>query len=75
MNITWIHNNKSIGYNEGILISTAGKKISTISIDSVQEEHSGIYTCLAQNKAGISSHSAELHVNGTYRFLNFCFNL
>lgn len=68
MNITWIHYNKSIGYNEGIQISNVNKKISTLSIDSVQEEHSGTYTCLVQNKAGISSHSAELHVNGTNKY-------
>lgn len=64
MNISWLHNNKSIGYNEGIQISSVNKKISAISIDSVQEEHSGLFTCLAQNRAGISSYSAVLHVNG-----------
>lgn len=65
MNITWYHNNKTIGYNDGILITKAGKKISTLSIDSVQEVHSGIYTCVAENQAGQSSFSADLHVNGT----------
>lgn len=65
MNITWFHNNKSIGYNEGIQISSVNKKISAISIDSVQEEHIGTYTCLAQNRAGTSSFSTILHVNGT----------
>lgn len=64
MNITWIHNNKTIGYNEGIQISTVNKKISAISIDSVREEHIGTYTCLVQNNAGMSSYSAVLHVNG-----------
>lgn len=64
INISWLHNNKSIGYMEGILISKAGKKASTISIDSVQEQHSGIYTCIAENKAGAARNDARLNVNG-----------
>jgi hypothetical protein len=62
--ITWLHNNKSTGYNDGILISKAGKKVSSLTIDSVQAEHVGTYTCIAENKAGRSSFSAYLRVNG-----------
>lgn len=64
INITWTHNNKTINYEDGILISKTGKKVSSLSIESVGEEHSGIYTCSAQNKAGLFSYSAELRVNG-----------
>lgn len=64
MNISWIHNNKSIDYIGDILINIIGKKISTLSIDSVQEKHSGVFTCIATNWAGTDSHSAQLHVNG-----------
>ncbi|KAG5890612.1 hypothetical protein JTB14_005122 [Gonioctena quinquepunctata] len=64
MNITWSHNNKSISYDGGVMISSVGKKISTLSIDSVQAKHCGIYTCTAQNAAGKSSYSAVLNVNG-----------
>lgn len=71
INISWLHNNVSIGYNDGIVISSAGKKISTMAIDSVDESHSGTYTCLAANRAGKMTYSALLYVNGK----NFCFKL
>lgn len=46
------------------MVSNAGRKISTLSIDSVDASHSGIYTCVAENKAGKTSFSAKLNVNG-----------
>lgn len=49
----------------GISVFHANKKISTLSIDSVQEEHAGSYTCIARNRAGITTVSAWLHVNST----------
>lgn len=58
--------------NDGILVTTAGKKISTLSIDSVQAQHAGTYTCVAKNRAGSTSYAAELLVNGTS--FSFCFN-
>ncbi|KAF7271145.1 hypothetical protein GWI33_015951 [Rhynchophorus ferrugineus] len=73
INISWLHNNVSIGYMEGIMISKAGKKISTVSIDSVDESHAGTYTCLAENKAGSASYSAILHVNVPPQILPFDF--
>lgn len=36
-----------------------------LTIDSVTDEHSGNYTCVAQNKAGTARYSADLNVNGT----------
>lgn len=64
INITWLHNNKTIGYEDGILVSKAGKKVSTITIDSVQAQHAGSYTCKVGNRAGVSQYSTNLHVNG-----------
>lgn len=64
INISWLHNNITMGYMEGVAISKVGKKVSTITIDSVQENHAGFYTCIAQNKAGRTEYSAMLNVNG-----------
>ncbi|KAL1498145.1 hypothetical protein ABEB36_008993 [Hypothenemus hampei] len=69
INISWLHNNISIGYKEGVMISNAGKKISTVSIDSVDESHVGTYTCVAENRAGRTSYSAILNVNVPPRWI------
>ena len=65
INIAWLHNNISIGYVEGIQVTKVGKKASSLVIDSLNEAHAGIYTCLAENKAGRAEYSAQLIVNGT----------
>lgn len=64
INISWLHNNKSIGYIDGLSISKAGKKVSTITIDSVEASHAGTFTCVAANKAGEAYYNAILNVNG-----------
>ncbi|RXS50747.1 hypothetical protein ETB91_15125 [Lacticaseibacillus rhamnosus] len=47
-----------------ITITSNGKKISFLVIDSVSAHHAGEYTCIANNLAGSSSRSAILAVNG-----------
>ncbi|XP_066244764.1 cell adhesion molecule Dscam1 isoform X29 [Euwallacea similis] len=69
INISWLHNSISIGYKEGVLISKAGKKVSTVTIDSVNEGHSGMYECVAENKAGKASYFAMLNVNVPPRWI------
>lgn len=41
--------------------------MSILSIENVQHEHIGNYSCIAENEAGRSSHSAVLNVNGIPR--------
>ena len=41
-----------------------GTQASMLVIQSVDYQHSGTYTCRAENPAGITTHSAELKVNG-----------
>lgn len=64
LNITWSLNGKGIDYYPGIVVNLVNRKLSTLSIDSVNAEHIGEYSCLAQNGAGTTSYSAYLHVNG-----------
>lgn len=61
----WLHDNVTLANLDGISVSRVNKKISTLSIDFVQAEHSGAYTCLARNLAGTASYTAYLRVNGT----------
>lgn len=62
--ISWKHNGYNITPVEGITISRTSKRNSQLSIDSVQASHSGEYLCIAKNKAGEASYSANLNVNG-----------
>ena len=54
----------NISTNDGIVIAKAGNKLSLLNIESVKRRHRGNYTCYAQNKAGITQHSAFLSING-----------
>lgn len=65
LNIYWELNGHKIENINGILVSNS-KRISSLSIESVKEEHSGRYVCYATNLAGTSSSSALLNVNGIY---------
>lgn len=77
MNITWLFNGKPIDRTIGITTGQMNKRISTISIESVNAEHAGEYTCNAYNKAGMSTYSATLNVNGTILRMQYlcCFLL
>ena len=43
-----------------------GTQASMLVIQSVDYQHSGVYTCRAENPAGITTYSAELKVNGNF---------
>lgn len=43
------------------------QRTSSLSINSVEGMHRGIYKCLVSNLAGTVEHSAELRVNGSLR--------
>ncbi|CAH1154339.1 unnamed protein product [Phaedon cochleariae] len=69
INITWLHNNGTIGYGRGISVFKNGNKMSSLSIETVGADHSGTYTCFAENKAGSTSYSALLNVNVPPRWI------
>lgn len=50
---------------EAIQITRAAAKLSTLRIDSLNGAHRGVYTCVAENKAGSAKFSAELKINGS----------
>lgn len=69
--ISWTLNNRSVETIEGTTVMRTNKRISQLSIDSVQAEHAGEFTCSAKNKAGVTTYSATLHVNGA-DLIYFC---
>lgn len=74
--ITWALNGEPIRPDRSdINILATTRKNSILSIESVAARHAGEYTCSASNKAGATSYSAILAVNGTSRprdFLCIC---
>lgn len=65
VHIHWTRDGYKIFTNDGISISRTNKRMSVLSIESVRDRHSGNYTCVVENAAGVVQHSAELSVNGT----------
>lgn len=67
MEFRWVLNSSPVVASEnGISIVKLNQRTSTLSINSVEAMHRGIFKCIAINKAGISEHTAELHVNGLF---------
>lgn len=66
VSIVWSLNGQKISQGNGIQIVKNNKKISALSIESVEAIHAGEYTCTATNLAGSVNHSAVLSINGSF---------
>lgn len=71
--IFWTLNGKSIETIDGINTIKTKQRVNQLSIDDVQAQHSGEYTCIARNKAGNTTFSAYLRVNGIFILCNIYF--
>nr|XP_024214183.1 Down syndrome cell adhesion molecule-like protein Dscam2 isoform X32 [Halyomorpha halys] len=69
LTIRWTFENENIVDEMGISTTNIGMKSSILSIDSVTFEHSGKYTCYAENRAGIVEYSAMLKINVPPRWI------
>lgn len=63
LSIRWYFNGYLID-DHTVTITSIGKRLSVLNIDSVHGRHAGNYTCEAQNKAETVSYTTELLVNG-----------
>ena len=64
LSITWSLKGDIINSDPTLTTTMLGTQVSMLVISSVDYHHSGIYTCRAENPAGVTTHSAELLVNG-----------
>ena len=64
LSLTWSLKGDVISSDAAMTTTMLGLQTSLLSISSVDYQHSGEYTCRAENPAGVTSHSAELLVNG-----------
>lgn len=66
LNISWEFNGTSLRDLYGVTTNMVNKRLSTLSIESVQADNAGEYKCISKNLAGYAEHAAYLYVNGTY---------
>ena len=66
LSITWSLKGDIINSDPTLTTTMLGTQVSMLVISSVDYTHSGVYTCRAENPAGISTHSTELLVNGNF---------
>ena len=64
LSITWSLKGDIINSDPTLTTTMLGTQASMLVITAVDYHHSGVYTCRAENAAGVSTHSAELRVNG-----------
>ncbi|XP_078037888.1 Down syndrome cell adhesion molecule 1 isoform X14 [Augochlora pura] len=71
LEITWAFNGTPIDSHHGsdVVVASTNKKNSVLTIESVAARHAGDYTCSASNRAGATSHSAQLTVNVPPRWI------
>ena len=67
ISITWSLKGDIINSDPTLSTTMLGTQASILMISSVDYQHSGVYTCRAENSAGISSYSTELKVNGNFK--------
>lgn len=65
LDIKWTLNGQLIVSGEnGLTLVRMSPRLSSLSIDSIDGKHRGIFKCMASNVAGVTDQSAELQVNG-----------
>ena len=64
LSLSWALKGDVISSEPTLTTASLGTRTSMLTISSVGYRHSGTYTCTAKNKAGITSETAELKVNG-----------
>ena len=67
ISITWSLKGDIVSSGPTLTTTMLGTQASMLVISRVDYQHSGVYTCRAENPAGITTHSAELKVNGNER--------
>ncbi|XP_037917664.1 Down syndrome cell adhesion molecule-like protein Dscam2 isoform X4 [Hermetia illucens] len=62
LKIQWTQNDREINSDDSIGIKTAdiGRRSSVLTIDSVQRDHAGNYSCHAGNRAGVRTYTTQL---------------
>ena len=69
LTITWSLKGDLISSDPTMSTTMIGRQMSMLVIQSVDYQHSGTYTCRAENPAGITTYSTDLRVNGNFDWM------
>lgn len=70
LTIQWSLNGEPLTIeNDGISVVKMSPRLSSLSIESINHRHRGVYKCKASNMAGTAEYTANLIVNGSYMSL------
>lgn len=64
LQLRWLFGGEAIKPRSGVTVFNIGERSAILSISSVAHNHAGNYTCIAENAAGVSSHTSILIING-----------
>lgn len=73
VDIRWLFNGEPLMAYDSISTTKVGKRSSVLTIESVNGQHAGNYTCQVKNIADTVNFTASLVVNGIHSFNNFRF--
>ncbi|XP_026814869.1 Down syndrome cell adhesion molecule-like protein Dscam2 isoform X21 [Rhopalosiphum maidis] len=65
----WTFNGKSTSDLANVFVSKIGRRVSSLTVESLTEKNVGNYSCLARNTAGETGHTASLYVNVPPRWI------
>ncbi|XP_025202791.1 Down syndrome cell adhesion molecule-like protein Dscam2 isoform X42 [Melanaphis sacchari] len=65
----WTFNGKSTSDLANVFVSKIGRRVSSLTVESLTEKNVGNYSCLAKNMAGETGHTASLYVNVPPRWI------
>lgn len=64
--LSWTFHGKELSTDMGMVTVKVGEDTSLLMVSSADLIHSGNYTCIALNRAGKTTYTTEILVNGTF---------
>lgn len=75
LTISWLLDGQQPSFiTSGVSTTQLGPRTSLLTISSATARHSGNYTCLAENAAGVAMFSVPLVVHGIIKIYNLVFD-
>uniref|UniRef100_T1IV47 Down syndrome cell adhesion molecule-like protein Dscam2 n=1 Tax=Strigamia maritima TaxID=126957 RepID=T1IV47_STRMM len=69
----WLKNGKSINLKNNIAVRIIDDYSSILTIENIEKDHAGNYTCVAGNSAASATYSSQLHVHVPPKVVPFSF--